>query len=82
VLTFGFIHFVLAWHEHLIPLVMTGSVAGKTVSVALASLYGSSVRFPYALLMVGSLAATLPTAIGYVLLRRHFHSALGEIVGS
>jgi len=80
VLTFGLIHFILAWHEHLIPLVMTGSAAQKTVPVALASLYGSSVRFPYALLMAGSVLATLPAVLAYALLRRHFHSALGELL--
>jgi multiple sugar transport system permease protein len=78
-LTYAFIHFVLAWHEHLVPLVMTGSADHKTVPLALASLYASSGRFPYALLMAGSLIATFPGAAAYVLLRRHFHSALGEL---
>lgn len=77
---FGLIHFVLAWQEHLIPLVMIGSEANKTVPVALASLYGSNVRIPYALLMVGCLLTTLPTAALYVLLRRHFRSALADLV--
>ena len=80
VLTFGLIHFVLAWHEHLIPLVMTGSADHKTLPVAMASLYASSVRFPYALLMAGSFFATVPAAVAYVLLRRHFHSALSDLV--
>jgi ABC-type glycerol-3-phosphate transport system permease component len=77
---FGLIHFVLAWQEHLIPLVMIGSEADKTVPVALASLYGSNVRIPYALLMVGCLLTTLPTATLYILLRRHFRSALADLV--
>ena len=80
VLSFGLIHFVLAWQEQLIPLVMLGAASHKTVPVALASLYGSSIRYPYAVLMAGCLLTTLPTAVAYVLLRRQFRSALGELV--
>ena len=80
VLAFALIHFVLVWQEHLLPLVLIGSEGRKTVPLALASLYGSNVRFPYALLMVGSLLTTLPTAVLYVALRRHFRSALAEVV--
>jgi multiple sugar transport system permease protein len=82
VFAFALIHFVLAWQEHLLPLVLIGSEDKKTVPLALASLYGSNVRFPYALLMVGSLLTTLPTAVLYVAVRRHFRSALAEIVAS
>jgi multiple sugar transport system permease protein len=80
VLSFGLIHFVLAWQEQLIPLVMLGAASNKTVPVALASLYGSSIRYPYAVLMAGCLLTTLPTAVAYGLLRRQFRSALGELV--
>ncbi|HEY6553578.1 MAG TPA: carbohydrate ABC transporter permease [Vicinamibacteria bacterium] len=80
VLTFGLIHFVLAWQEHLIPLVMLGSAANKTLPVALASLYGSTLRYPYAALMAACFLTTLPTAAAYVLLRRQFRSALRELV--
>jgi ABC-type glycerol-3-phosphate transport system permease component len=81
-LTFALIHFVLAWHDHLIPLVMVGSPSQKTVPLGLATLYGSNVRFPYAVLMAGCLVSTLPTALAYVVLRRHFRSALQELVVS
>jgi len=47
--------------------------------VALASLYGSNLRIPYGLLMVGCFLTTLPTALLYVLVRRHFHSALADL---
>jgi ABC-type glycerol-3-phosphate transport system permease component len=80
VLSFGLIHFVLTWQEQLIPLLMLGATSNKTVPVALASLYGSSVRYPYAVLMAGCLVTTLPTAVAYLLLRRQFRSALGELV--
>jgi multiple sugar transport system permease protein len=80
VLALGLIHFVLAWQEQLIPLVMLGDASRKTVPLALASLYGSNRRYPYAVLMAGSLLTTIPTAIAYVSLRRHFRSALAELV--
>lgn len=81
ILTFGLIHFVLAWHEHLIPLLMLSSDTSKTVPLALASLYGSSARLPYAVLMVGCLSTVLPTALLFLLLRGEFRSALRELVG-
>jgi multiple sugar transport system permease protein len=80
VLSFGLIHFVLAWQEQLISLVMLGLAVHKTVPLGLASLYGSNVRYPYAVLMAGCLLTTLPTAVAYVLLRRQFRSALGDLV--
>jgi multiple sugar transport system permease protein len=76
---FGLVHFVLAWHEHLVPLVMLHTPENKTVPVALAGLYGSTLRMPYALLMVGGLLATLPTVALYLAVRRGFHSALAEL---
>jgi multiple sugar transport system permease protein len=80
VLTFGLIHFVLAWQEQLVPLVMLGTPSHKTVPLALATLYGSTLRYPYSVLMAGCLLTTLPTAVAYVLLRRQFRSALGDLV--
>jgi multiple sugar transport system permease protein len=79
-LSYGLIHFVLTWQEQLIPLVMLGAASHKTVPLALSSLYGSNVRYPYAVLMAGCLLTTLPTAVAYALLRRQFRSALGELV--
>jgi multiple sugar transport system permease protein len=79
VAAFALVHFVLAWHEHLVPLVLLQTPARKTVPVALASLYGSTLRMPYALLMVGGLLATLPTVALYLAVRRQFHSALAEL---
>ena len=79
VLSFAFIHFVLAWQEHLIPLVMSGSAATRTAPLALASLYGSTLRFPYALLLAGCLLLSLPPILLFFALRRHFRSALREM---
>jgi ABC-type glycerol-3-phosphate transport system permease component len=77
---FAFVHFVLCWHEHLVPLVMAGSPENKTVPVALASLYGSTIRFPYGLLMAGSLLASLPPVLLFWAVRRRLRSALEELV--
>ena len=76
---YGLIHFILAWHEHLIPLVMLSSKLHMTAGVALSSLYGSSQRIPYGLLMAGSAMTVLPTALLYLIVQRHFKSSLSEL---
>ncbi|HEY6168355.1 MAG TPA: carbohydrate ABC transporter permease, partial [Verrucomicrobiae bacterium] len=74
-ISFGLIHFILAWHEHLIPLLVLSSAQKQTLPLALASLYGSSLRFPFAVLMAASTLAVLPTAVLFALLHRRFKSA-------
>ncbi len=76
---YGLIHFILAWHEHLIPLVMLTSREHMTAGVALSSLYGSSLRIPYGLLMAGSALTVVPTALLYLLVQKHFKSSLSEL---
>jgi multiple sugar transport system permease protein len=78
-IAYGLIHFILAWHEHLIPLVMLSSREHMTAGVALSSLYGSSLRIPYGLLMAGSALTVLPTAVLYLLVQKHFKSSLSEL---
>jgi multiple sugar transport system permease protein len=78
ILTYGFIHFILAWHEHLIPMVMLSSESRMTVSVALHAVVGS-LRIPYALLMVGSMFTVVPTVLLYIILQKHFKSSLAEL---
>ena len=78
-IAFGLIHFIMAWHEHIIPLVMLTSAEKMTVGVALSSLYGSSQRIPYGLLMAGSSMTLIPTACLYLLVQRHFKSSLSEL---
>jgi ABC-type glycerol-3-phosphate transport system permease component len=80
VVAFGFVLFVLAWHDHLLPLMVLGPAEVKTVPVGLASLYGSATRLPYALLMVGGLFSVLPAALLLFGVRRHLASALSELV--
>ncbi len=78
-IAYGLIHFILAWHEHLIPLVMLTAPEHMTAGVALSSLYGSSLRIPYGLLMAGSAMTLIPTALLYLLVQRHFKSSLAEL---
>ncbi|MDB5049606.1 MAG: binding-protein-dependent transport system inner rane component [Fibrobacteres bacterium] len=78
-IAYGLIHFILAWHEHLIPLVMLSTPEHMTAGVALSSLYGSSLRIPYGLLMAGSAMTVAPTALLYLLVQKHFKSSLAEL---
>lgn len=78
-IAFGLIHFILAWHEHLIPLVMLSTPAHMTAGVALSALHGSAMRIPYGILMAGSTLTVVPTALLYLLVRRHFKSSLAEL---
>ena len=78
-IAYGLIHFILAWHEHLIPLVMLNAPEHMTAGVALSSLYGSSLRIPYGLLMAGSALTVLPTALLYLLVQKHFKSSLADL---
>lgn len=78
-IAYGLIHFIMAWHEHLIPLVMLSSAEQMTSGVALSSLYGSSLRIPYGLLMTGSALTVLPTALLYLLVQKHFKSSLADL---
>jgi multiple sugar transport system permease protein len=78
-IAYGLIHFIMAWHEHLIPLVMLSTPEHMTSGVALSSLYGSSLRIPYGLLMTGSALTVVPTALLYLLVQKHFKSSLAEL---
>ena len=79
-LSFGFIQFVLAWHEHLIPLMVVQTEQNKTLPLALASLYGSSMHQPYAVLMAASTLTLLPITILFILVQRRFRNSLAELL--
>jgi ABC-type glycerol-3-phosphate transport system permease component len=79
-LSFGLIQFILSWHEHLIPLLVLSSQDKQTVPIALASLYGSSLRFPFAVLMAASVITVLPTAILFAVMYRRFKTSLSEVL--
>lgn len=78
--SFGLIHFILAWHEHLIPLMVLSAEESQTLPLALAKLYGSSLRFPYGVLMAGSVIAIIPPAILFAILHKRLSSSLSSIL--
>ncbi len=79
-LSFGLVQFILAWHEHLIPMLVLSAADQQTLPLALASLYGSSLRFPFAVLMAGSTLTLIPTILLFGLLHRRFKSSLSELL--
>lgn len=81
-LSFLLIQFILSWHEHLIPLLVLNSPERQTLPLALAGLYGSSLRFPYAVLMAASTLSVLPTALLFGLFYRRCKSSLAEVMTS
>ncbi len=80
VLSYALIHFTLAWHEHLIPMLVLDSTENQTLPIALSALYGASLRVPYAVLMAGSLFALLPTTLLFGLLYRRFRNSISQIL--
>ena len=75
---FAFIQFTLAWHEHLMPLLMLES-DNQTLPLALSSLMGSSLRYPRAVVMAGGCFTIVPTLLLFVLLYRQIKTALSEL---
>ncbi|MFT5128560.1 MAG: multiple sugar transport system permease protein [Rhodothermales bacterium] len=78
--SFGLIHFILAWHQHIVPLIVLSSEENRTLPLAISSLYGSSMRFPYAVLMVSSTIGLLPPVLLFALCYRHLKSALADLL--
>lgn len=79
VLTYALIHFILAWHEHFLPLILLDTPEKLTVSVALNSLGSANLRVGYALLMAGGTLTLIPTILFYLVVRRHFDSTLSQL---
>lgn len=79
-LSYALIHFILAWHEHLLPLLILSDSGRQTLPVAVASLYGSSLRYPYAALMAAAVASVLPAAVLFSLGYRRFKTALADVL--
>lgn len=80
-LTYAFIHALLAWHEVLFPLIILSSPEKLPVSVGLGSLFGSLQRVPYGVIMAGFTLMTLPAVAAYLLVRRQLVSVLSTFVG-
>ena len=77
---FGFAHFVLAWHAHVIPLLILHSETARTLPLSLAALYVSSLNSPQAVLMAGSTLGMLPLILVFALAYPRLKSALQEFV--
>lgn len=81
-IAFGFAHFVLAWHAHVIPLLILHSETSRTLPLSLAALFGSSLNSPQAVLMAGSTLGMIPLIIVFAIAYPQLKSALQEFVSS
>ncbi|MBC8243255.1 MAG: carbohydrate ABC transporter permease [Verrucomicrobia bacterium] len=79
-LSYGMIHFILAWHEHLVPMLVLTSETKQTLPLALAKLYDVSQRTPQGVQMAASTFAVIPTAVLFALCHRKFKSSLSEML--
>ena len=79
-LSYGMIHFILAWHEHLIPMLVLSSESKQTLPLALAKLYDVSQRTPQGVQMAASTFAVIPTAVLFALCHRKFKSSLADLL--
>lgn len=77
---FGFAHFVLAWHAHVIPLLILHSPDVRTLPLSLAALYGSSLNSPQAVLMAGSTLGMIPLVAVFAFAYPKLKTALQEFV--
>ena len=79
-LSYAMIHFVLAWHEHLIPMLVLTTDSQQTLPLALAKLYDVSQRTPQGVQMAASTFSLIPTALLFALCHRKFKSSLSEML--
>ena len=79
-LSYGMIHFILAWHEHLIPMLVLTSETKQTLPLALAKLYDVSQRTPQGVQMAASTFAVIPIAVLFALCHRKFKSSLSDML--
>ena len=79
-IAFGFAHFVLSWHAHIIPMLVLNSEETRTLPISLAALYGSSLNSPQAVLMAGSALGMLPLVAVFAFAYPQLKSALQEFV--
>ena len=79
-LSYGMIHFILAWHEHLVPMYVLTTESQQTLPLALAKLYDVSQRTPQGVQMAASTFALIPTAVLFAVCYRKFKSSLSEML--
>ena len=68
---FGVITVQAAWNDFLFPVIVSNQPWNRVVTVGIALLQGER-STPWNLLMMGSLLATLPMIIMFILLQRYF----------
>ena len=79
-LSYGMIHFILAWHEHLVPMLVLTTETKQTLPLALAKLYDVSQRTPQGVQMAASTFAVIPTAVLFAVCHRKFKSSLSDML--
>ncbi|MFP6855374.1 MAG: carbohydrate ABC transporter permease [Opitutales bacterium] len=75
--TYGLIHFILAWQEHLLPLLLL-SDENQTLPIALARLRDPSYRIPVNVSMAAATFIVLPVALLFAICHRQMRTALRE----
>lgn len=80
--TFGFIHALLAAHETLLPLIVLSTPEKLTVTVGLGSLFGSYGRIPYAVVLAGFVLSASPFVLAFALVGRQLRSVLRDLLNS
>ncbi|MFP6901876.1 MAG: hypothetical protein VCA36_13095, partial [Opitutales bacterium] len=75
--TYGLIHFILAWQEHLFPLLLL-SDDNQVLPLALAKLRDSSHRIPEAVSMAAATCSLLPVALLFAIFHRQIRTALRD----
>ena len=79
-LSYGMIHFILTWHEQLVPMLVLTTETKQTLPLALAKLYDVSQRTPQGVQMAASTFAVIPTAVLFALCYRKFRSSLSDML--
>jgi len=80
-ITYGILHFLLSWQEHLLPLLVLKSDE-LTLPLALAKLSDSSYRIPEAVGLAAGVVALLPMLILFGISFKRIRSALSDWVVS
>lgn len=76
---YGLIHFILAWHEHLLPLLLIDTDAKRTLPVALSALFSSGLDFPKAVIMAACTLIVLPGAFLFILCFRALRDSMSDL---
>lgn len=77
---FCFLQFVLAWHAHIVPLLILHSDEQRTLPLSLAALASNSMRTPQGVLMATSVLGMLPLAFAFLLVYPLLKTALRDFV--